>query len=113
MDPIGKVQPPGFMPQGVNSATGELPGIVSFFNTILRLMFIVAGVWALINLIMAGFAFMTAGGDPKAIGKAWEKIWQSFLGLLIIVSSFLIAAVIGMILFKDPMAILNPKLTTQ
>ncbi len=54
--------------------------------------------------------FLNEEQDPKAVEKAWTRIWQTLLGLFIIVSSFLIAAVIGVVLFKDPSAILNPKL---
>lgn len=81
-----------------------------FLNSLLKLVFIAAGLWGFLNLILAGYQFMTAGGDPKKVGEAWARIWQSLLGLLIIVSSFLIAAIMGILLFKDPAAILQPKL---
>ena len=83
-------------------------GLIVFFSNILRFVFVVAGAYALINLILAGFAYMTAGGDAKAVSKAWDKIWQTLLGLAIIAGSFVIAAIIGFILFKDPMFMLNP-----
>lgn len=81
-----------------------------FLNSFLKLVFIAAGLWGFINLILAGYQFMTAGGDAKKVGEAWARIWQSLVGLLIIVSSFLIAAIMGILLFKDPSAILQPKL---
>lgn len=109
MDPIGRIQPPNSTP-GIDPTTGELIGVLSLLNSILKLFFIAAGIWVFFNFILAGFGFINAGGDPKAISKAWEKIWRSLVGLLIIVASFLIAAVIGILFFKDPSAILNPKL---
>ena len=51
---------------------------------------------------------MNAGNDPKKIELAWAKIWQSMVGLLIIVASFALAALIGLILFQDASAILKP-----
>lgn len=108
-DPIGKIVRPSFIPEGIDD-TGKLTGILVFFNSILKLVFIVAGLWAFINLILAGYSFMTAGGDAKAVTKAWEKIWQSILGLLIIICSFLIAAIMGIVLFGKADAILNPTL---
>lgn len=108
-DAIGKISPPSNIPDVIDS-TGKLTGLVVFINGILRLVFIVAGLWGFFNLILGGFGFINAGGDPKNIEKAWAKIWQSLLGLLIIVSSFVIAAIIGILLYKDPSAILNPKL---
>lgn len=106
---IGRVSPPPFIKEGISS-TGQLTGIMVFLNTILKLVFIVAGLFAFINIVIAGFDFISAGGDPKRVASAWERIWQSVLGLLIIVSSFLLAAILGLILFKDAGAILNPKL---
>lgn len=84
-------------------------GLVPFFNNVLRLVFVVAGIYALLNFIIAGYQYMTAGGDSKMLAAAWNKIWQSLLGLLIIVSSFVIAAIFGQLLFGDAMFILNPK----
>ncbi|MBI2617632.1 hypothetical protein HYW55_05865 [Candidatus Gottesmanbacteria bacterium] len=111
-NPIGVIIAPtgGLLATPAIDASGKLTGVIALLNSILRLIFITAGLWGFINLLISGFQFMTAGGDPKAISKAWEKIWQSFLGLLIIVTSFLLAAIIGILLFRDPVAILQPSL---
>lgn len=110
-DVIGKVTPPPFIKlPGIDPTTGQLTGPISLLNSLLKLVFIVAGLWAFLNLILAGFGFISAGGDPKNVTKAWDKIWQTLVGLLIIVASFLLAAIFGMLLFKDPTAILQPKL---
>lgn len=108
-DPVGKIIPPNTTP-GIDPSTGKLIGIVSFLNTILKLVFIAAGIWAFFNFIIAGFVFMSAGGDAKKVASAWDRIWQSLLGLVIIVSSFLVAAIVGLILLGDPGAIINPSL---
>lgn len=84
-------------------------GLVPFLNNILRLIFVIAGLYGFLNLVIAGFGFMAAGGDPKAIEKSWSRIWQSLVGLIIIVGSFLLAAILGYLLFGDATAILQPK----
>lgn len=104
---FGTINPP---PGAAAYGGSVFGGLVPFLNNILRLIFVIAGLFALFNLIIAGFGFMTAGGDPKAIEKAWSKIWQSLIGLIIIVASFLLAAIFGYLLFGDPMAILQPKI---
>lgn len=77
-------------------------------TSILRLVFVAGGVFALFNFIIAGFQYMNAGGDTKALNSAWNKIWNSLLGLVIIVGSFALAAVIGKLLFGSATFILNP-----
>lgn len=84
-------------------------GLILFFSNILRLVFVVAGVYAFLNLIMAGFQYMNAGGDSKALGAAWSRIWQSLMGLVIIVGSFALAGLFGYLIFGDAGFILNPK----
>lgn len=85
-------------------------GLIPFFTNILRLVFVGAGIFAFLNLIIAGFQYMTAGGDSKALNAAWSRIWQSLFGLVIIVGSFALAALIGAVVFGDPGFILNPKI---
>lgn len=106
---FGKVQPP----PGIDKYKGLTEGgLVSFLNVILNLLVVVAGLYALFNLIFAGYQFMSAGGDPKNVEAAWNKIWQSLLGLVIVAGAFLLAAVFGQLIFGSPYAILNPTLST-
>jgi hypothetical protein len=108
-DPIGMISPPANIPSAIDSS-GKLIGIIAFMNILLRIVFIVAGLFAFLNIVLAGFGFLSAGGDPKMVARAWEKIYQSLLGIVIIVISFLFAAIIGILVFKDPTAILQPKI---
>jgi len=87
---------------------GVETGLVAFLSNILQLVFVVAGMYALINIILAGFAYMTAGGDSKQLTKAWDRIWQTFLGLAIIAGSFILAAIVGFIFFNNPSFLFSP-----
>jgi hypothetical protein len=89
---------------------GATTGVVSLLTNILRLAFAAAGIFAFINFIIAGFQYMTAGGDSKAMSAAWARIWQSLLGLLIVVISFALASLISYLMFGNANAILNPKI---
>ncbi len=90
---------------------GDLgPGVTLFFSNLLRLVFIGAGIYTFMNLITAGFQYMSAGGDTKALTAAWARIWQTLLGLLIIVGSFALVSLFGYLFFKDPGFILHPKI---
>jgi hypothetical protein len=104
---IGQVTPPAFV-TGYGSLTGG--GLIKFFNNIIRLLIVVGGLWAFLNLVLAGYGFLGAGEDPKKMAGAWAKIWQSMIGLLFILGSFVLAAIFGYLLFGDARAILNPRI---
>lgn len=93
-------------------STSGVAGLGNLIGAVLRLMVVAAGIWALFNIILAGYQFIQAGGDSKAVSAAWARIWQSLVGIVIVAASFLFAAIIGLIFFDDPMAILSPKLIT-
>lgn len=78
----------------------------------LRLFFVVAGILAFINFILAGFQYMMAAGDSKALQAAWDRIWYSLLGLILMVGAFALAAVFGYLLFNDPGFMLRPVIYT-
>ncbi|MGB9706517.1 MAG: hypothetical protein ACPLXP_00370 [Microgenomates group bacterium] len=110
LDIIGKITPPEPFATKYGGALGEQGGLIRFFNNIIRLLIVGGGIWAFINLILAGYGFLGAGDDPKKMEAAWQKIWQSMLGLLFILGSFVLAAIFGFLLFGDPTAILKPKI---
>jgi len=85
-------------------------GLLKFANNLLKLAVVVAGIFAFLNIIFAGYSYMSAGGDPQKIGKATEKIWQSLIGLLLVAGSFVLAAIFGQLIFGDWSAILSPKI---
>jgi hypothetical protein len=91
---------------------GAVAGLVPFLNNVLKFMVIVAGIYTLVNIVLAGYAFISAGNDAKKIADAWAKIWQSLIGLLIVAGSFLLAALIGWLLFENIYAIITPIIYT-
>ena len=103
---FGQISPP----PGVSNYGNYDVGLMSFGNNILKLMIVIAGLYAFINIIVAGYDFLSAGGDSKKLEGAWGKIWQSLIGLALIAGSFVLAAIFGWLIFKDPTAILSPKL---
>ncbi len=78
----------------------------------MRGLIIIAAVYALINLILAGYAFMSAGDDPKAVAGAWSKIYQTLLGLAVAAGAFVLAYIFGLLIFGDGNFILNPIIPT-
>lgn len=85
-------------------------GIALFFGNFIKLITLGAGLFAVINFILAGLEIMNASGDPEKMGKAIAKIWGGFLGIVIMVLSFAFASLIGWVVFHDQNAILNLKI---
>jgi len=83
-------------------------GLFILLNNLLKLSIVIASIYAFINIIIAGYGFLSTT-EPKEIGKAWSRIWNAMLGLLFIAGSFVLAAIFGYIIFGDPSALLVPK----
>lgn len=83
-------------------------GPVGFISNIIVLITIVAGIWSLISILLAGFALITSDGDSKKVSEMSSKITNVFLGLLVMVAAPLLTAIIGLFLFGDAGYFLNP-----
>ncbi|HUS60261.1 MAG TPA: hypothetical protein VMX76_02650 [Nevskiaceae bacterium] len=101
--------PPGVSKWKVGG--GKVEGLIPFLNGLIRLLIVGGGIFALLNIILAGYGFLSAGDDPKKIEAAWKKIWQSLLGLLFIAGAFVLAGIFGYLIFGNWGAILNPDIT--
>lgn len=104
---FGTIAPPPGVDQ--YNVGGQI-GLILFISNIIRLITVIAGVWALFNLIFAGFTYVTSANDAKGIETAWKSIYMSLIGLMIIVGSFTITAIVSYLLFGDASYILDPTL---
>ncbi len=91
----------------LNSSNTELVG--GEFNRIigvfLGFMTITASIWFMFQMITAGYGWLSAGGDKTKTEAAWHKITNSTIGLVIVVSAWILIGLIGRIVGLD---ILNP-----
>ncbi|MFH1561190.1 MAG: hypothetical protein ABID04_01260 [Patescibacteria group bacterium] len=101
----GEIKPPPGIDKYGSVKDG---GLVSFASNILKLAVVGAGLFALVNFILAGYAFLAAGGDSQKVGQAWMKIFWSIIGLAFATGSFALAAIFGKLLFGRWDAILSP-----
>lgn len=102
---FGTITPPVTLP-------GATPGQVigNIIERLIQILIIGAGLYALVNFVIAGYDFMSAGDDSKKVAGAWAKIWQTILGLAISAGSFVIAQIFSQVLFGQSFNILNPTL---
>ena len=104
---FGQIQPPEALN---NFGTVEQGAVGKLLDLLIRTLIVGAGIYALINLVLAGYAFISAGDDPKKVAGAWAKIWQTLLGLAVAAGSFVLAAIFGKLVFNDFMFLLKPKI---
>ena len=105
MGGIGTIEPPEPLQRFGDVQSGGLGNLLNLF---LNILIVGGGIYALFNFILAGYIFLSAGGDSKKIEQAWAKIYQSVIGLVFMAGAFALAAIFGLLIFGDPEAILNP-----
>ena len=76
-------------------------GIFMLLSNIFKLAGAIAGIFFVVQIILAGYGYLSASGDPKKAEAAFAKIWQSLIGLLIVSAAFVLASFIGKILGID------------
>jgi len=106
-NPFGTITPPSPLAKYGGNPAAAIGTLIQY---VIWLLIIGAGIYALINLILAGYSFMAAGDDAKKVAGAWAMIWQTILGLAFSAGAFVLAALFGQLIFNDPTFILNPKI---
>lgn len=92
---IKKVFAAGNVTPGFN-----IPSLPQILSYIIKLFFIIAGLAALLYLLMGAFEWITSGGDKDKVGKAQQKIQAAVIGLLILVLVLAIIATVEQFIFN-------------
>lgn len=76
----------------------------SYINYIFNLSLLIAGLVVFASLLYGGLKYLTSAGSPSAMGDAKDRIFSSLLGLVIILSSYLILTTVNpqLIILKEP-----------
>lgn len=104
--------PPGVRLFPGATADGNGQGLILFMSNMIKLVSVIAGLYGLFNIISAGYTYLSSGGNAKATEQAMGQLTYSLIGLMIIVGSFTITALISLLLFGDATYILNPNIPT-
>lgn len=107
-NPFGQINLPSEVSDKYGTEGGAAIG--KLLQIIIWILIVGAGIYALINLVLAGYAFMSAGDDSKKVAGAWAKIWQTLLGLAFAAGAFVLAAIFGELIFGRWDFILNPSI---
>ncbi|KKQ92194.1 MAG: hypothetical protein UT58_C0003G0026 [Microgenomates group bacterium GW2011_GWC1_39_7b] len=108
-NPFGTIKAPTALSQ---YGTDAGPAIGGLIEKVLQFLIVGAGIYALFNLVLAGYAFMSAGDDAKKVEGAWAKIYQTIIGLAFSAGAFVLAALIGQFVFGSWDFILSPSIPT-
>ena len=83
----------------------EFTDLSSIVTQAIPILFSVAGIILLVFLLLGGFDYLTAMGDPKKAASGRQKITYAILGFIIIFVSFWLVQIIDYI-FK--LGVYNP-----
>jgi hypothetical protein len=96
-------------PPGVKAySPGGTIGLIPFITNLIRIATIGAGLFVMVNLIYAGYVYISSSGDAGAHKKVITIVTNSLIGLALIVGSYAATALAGLIFFGDATFILNP-----
>ncbi len=76
--------------------------VVTFGNllsNLIRLFFFIAGLVALVMLLLGALEWISSGGDEKKIESARNKIQAAFIGLVVMVAVITLVVVIEQVVF--------------
>lgn len=91
------------------ASSGET--VTSYFVTIWNTLISIGALAVIIMFLWGALEWITAGGDSSKIEKARNRIMQSLIGLIILVSSFVILGFISQAFFGEDFSILNLQFT--
>lgn len=106
----------GELGQGIGSADGYEGKAGELFSTyfvmIWQALIMFGGLTVLIYYLWGALEWITAGGDSGKAEKARNKFTNATIGLVLLISVFVIVGFISVALFRDEFQILNFTLPT-
>ncbi len=84
-DPYNASIDPGF----------TVPTFSTIMGSLIRLIFFIAGLMALVFMLLGGLAWVQSAGDEKKVGEAQKKITASVIGLVVMI------AVLSLVIFLE------------
>ena len=90
----------GIGPLGLEGEISSQGGTMleRMLSGLIGIMTFVAGIWFIIKIIVAGYGFISAGGNSEEMKKSREAITNSLIGLTIVVAAIFLLSLIGNLL---------------
>ena len=77
---------------------GGIPDLGEIVANLAVIAFVAAAIFFFIQIVIAGIAYINAGGDPKSMEAARNRITSAMIGLGIVVGAFAITVIVTTIL---------------
>ncbi len=81
----------------------NIPGFGDLLTFLIRFIFVVAGVIALVMLLWGALSWVTSGGDKGNVENARNKIVNAVIGVLLIIVVLAIVATLERVVFANKM----------
>jgi hypothetical protein len=78
----------------------KIPGLADILTFIIRIFFVIAGLVALLYLLLGAFSWITSSGEEEAVGKARQKITAAVIGVILIVAVLAVIVTLEQVVFK-------------
>jgi len=82
-----------------------IPSLVDVITFLIRFFFVIAGLAALLFLLLGALSWITSGGDKENVKKAQEKIQAAVIGLVLIVAVLAIIVTLETAVFNKQICI--------
>ncbi len=76
-----------------------IPNFGDVLTFIIRTFFVVAGLIAMLYLLLGAFSWITSGGNKESVDKARDKIMNALIGVILIFAVLAIVGVVEQVLF--------------
>ena len=86
--------------QGIIDELG-IPTFQQIVTFLVRFFFFIAGLAALIFLILGAFSWVTSSGDKEKVEAAQKKIQAAVVGLIVLVAVVSLVAVLEQVVFAE------------
>lgn len=101
--PLGTLRGLGRL--GLEEGTITTEGVLALFSdlisTIIGFLTVIAGIWFIFLVIIAGYQWLSSGGDKAGVTAAREKLTYAITGLVVVVAAFAIVSIIGTLMGID------------
>lgn len=85
--------------------TWKVPSLADIVGFLIKFLFIIAGLAALLFLLLGALSWVTSSGDKENVKKAQDKIQAAVVGLVVIIAVLAIIVTLEQIVFNQKLCL--------